>query len=113
MTVKSSETVVDLGKAPTAPFTRDVISLRSGQPAMVSATSTAHVGAFDADLADHVEVDDAAMQLGILDRAEGVDDVGFGKGHGSSTGAGSRRVSVAERSRRSGSPGRTEFPLRA
>ena len=28
------------------------------------------------------EVDDAAVQLGILDGPQGLDDVGFGDGHG-------------------------------
>ncbi len=40
-----------------------------------------YVGVFDGHLADHVEVDDAAVQLGILDRAEGFDDSGLGEGH--------------------------------
>ena len=33
------------------------------------------------DVADHAEVDDRAVQLGILDRAEGLDDL-VGGGHG-------------------------------
>ena len=36
----------------------------------------------DDDVAHHAEVDDAAMQFGILDRSQGVDDLRFGDGHG-------------------------------
>jgi hypothetical protein len=35
----------------------------------------------DGDPPDHVEVDDAAVQLGVFDGAEGVEDLGFGDGH--------------------------------
>ena len=48
---------------------------------MVSATVTSTRGAVDGDAPDHVEVDDAAVQLGVLDGAEGVEDLGFGDGH--------------------------------
>src|SRR5205085_2142013 len=41
-----------------------------------------HVGAVDVDAADHVEVDDAPVQLGVLHGAKSVDDLGFGDGHG-------------------------------
>ena len=33
------------------------------------------------DVAHHVEIDDAAVQLGVLDRAQGLDDLGLGDGH--------------------------------
>ena len=36
--------------------------------------------AVDRDAPHHVEVDDRAVQLGVLDRAQGFEDVGFG-GH--------------------------------
>ncbi len=36
----------------------------------------------DRDRAHHPEVDDAAMELGILHGAQGVDDLGFGDWHG-------------------------------
>ena len=44
-----------------------------------------HVTAVDGDAPDHAEVDDAAVQLGIFDGAQRVDDVGFG-GHGTAPG---------------------------
>ena len=69
-------------RATRASVTRRWISLRSGQPATVSATCTCTLGAVDAHVAHHAEVDDAAVQLGILDGAEGLDDVGLGDGRG-------------------------------
>ena len=69
------EVDVDAGRRPsralTAVVTRSVISARSGQPATVRATVTPTRAAVDADALDHVEVDDAAVQLGVLDRAAG------------------------------------------
>ena len=46
----------------------------------------------DGHALDHAEVDDAAVQLGVLDGAERLDDVGFGGGHGDGAfrGAGAR-----------------------
>jgi len=38
-------------------------------------------GAVDVDATNHVEVDDAPVQLGILHGAKGLDDLGFGDGH--------------------------------
>jgi hypothetical protein len=35
----------------------------------------------DVDATDHVEVDDAAMQLGVLHGPQGLDDLSFGDGH--------------------------------
>jgi hypothetical protein len=40
-----------------------------------------HPGAVDRDAAHHVELDDAAVQLGVLDRPERVEDLGFRDGH--------------------------------
>jgi len=40
-----------------------------------------HAAAVDLDAPDHVELDDAAVQLGVLDRAEGLEDLVFGDGH--------------------------------
>ena len=64
--------------------TRWSISLRSGQPAMVRSMSHRDRGAVDVDVADHAEVDDRAVQLGVFDGAERVDDIGFGEGHANS-----------------------------
>ena len=77
ITVKSSATRVDAGeRRRRAPVTRLLISLRSGQPATVRATVHARPSPPSiADVADHAEVDDAAVQLGVLDGAEGVDDL--------------------------------------
>jgi hypothetical protein len=49
--------------------------LRSGQPATVSAMSMATVPSGRSSVAHHAQVDDAAAQLGILDGAQGVDDL--------------------------------------
>ena len=68
--------------AVTASVTRRWISLRSGQPATVRATrmeARAVVG--ELDVADHAEVDDRPVQLGILDGAEDVDDLVGSDGH--------------------------------
>ncbi len=46
--------------------------------------------AVDAHLTHHVEVDDAAMELGIFDGPEGLDDLGFGDGHVRSSAIGNR-----------------------
>ena len=74
--------VVDAGQARTAPVTRLVISARSGHPATVRATRTATRPPCDVDRADHAEVDDRAVQLGVLDRAQRFDDLVGGDGHG-------------------------------
>ena len=60
-----------------AAVTRCSISLRSGQPGDGEGDEHADraVGA-DVDVADHVEVDDRAVQLGVLDRAQGLEDLG-------------------------------------
>ncbi len=63
-------------------MTRDWISLRSGHPATVRVTSSATDVAVDAHVSHHVEVDDGAVQLGILDGSKGGDDVVDGDGHG-------------------------------
>ena len=39
-----------------------------------------HPASVDGDLLDHVEVDDRLVQLGVLDRAQGLEDGGLG-GH--------------------------------
>ena len=59
------------------------ISLRSGHPATVRATST-DVDAVGPRLgaAHHAEVDDRAVQLGVLDRAQRVDELLGRDGHG-------------------------------
>ncbi len=46
--------------------------------------------AVDGDVADHVEVDDAAVQFGVLDGPQGLEDLLSGDGHraGSRTGSG-------------------------
>ena len=46
------------------------------------------VPAVDGDAAHHVEVDDAAVQLGVFDGAEGLDDLVFGDGHDAPGGSG-------------------------
>ena len=78
ITVKSRATsrhAVERGER--AASTRLLISLRNGQPATVRAMSTsAHVpSASSVGAADHAEVDDRAVQLGILDRPQGLDDL--------------------------------------
>ena len=84
MTVKSRSTPSTPSRPVTAPVTRFWISLRSGQPATVSAIVTPTAGR-RWRCAHHVQVDDAAVQLGVLDRArQGVEDLGFGDGHGRS-----------------------------
>ena len=76
ITVKSRPTAVDAGeRADGAGRPGSVISLRSGQPATVRATSDADAAAVDRDVADHAEVDDDAVQLGVLDGSEGLDDL--------------------------------------
>ena len=80
-TVKSRPTSSTPSRPVTASVTRLLISFRSGQPATVSATRTPTVGPSIDDVADHVEVDDAAVQLGVLDGPEGLEDVGFGDRH--------------------------------
>jgi len=47
----------------------------------VNSIATRSIPASPVTASDHVQVDDAAVQLGILDRAERLDDVGFGDGH--------------------------------
>ena len=80
------EVDVDVGRRPasaaTASVTRLVISARSGQPATVSATVTCTRVAVDRDAPHHVEVDDRAVQLGVLDGPQGFEDVGFGSASG-------------------------------
>ena len=68
----------------TAPVTRLVISLRSGQPATVRATWMPTVPSSPSRLAHHAEVDDRAVQLGVLDRPEGLDELVVRDGHASS-----------------------------
>ena len=46
------------------------------------------VAAVDGGRPDHAEVDDAAVEFGILHRTQGVDDGGFGDGHGDYSRAG-------------------------
>ena len=46
------------------------------------------MAAVDRGRPDHAEVDDAAMEFGILHRTQGVDDGGFGDGHGKDSRAG-------------------------
>ena len=82
MTVKSSATPVTPSSGRTAAVTRFWISLRSGQPATVSATRTPTVpSALQVDVAHHAQVDDRAPQLGILHRAQRFDDLLGGDGH--------------------------------
>ena len=59
-----------------------MISFFSGQPGTVRAmrTATLAVGR-RVDRADHAEVDDRAVQLGILDGTQGVDDLVARDGH--------------------------------
>ena len=40
------------------------------------------VAAVDGGRPNHAEVDDTAMEFGILHRTQGLDDGGFGHGHG-------------------------------
>ena len=59
-----------------------LISLRSGQPGTVRAISTPTVpSAPQVDVAHHAQVDDRAVQLGVLHRAERFDDL-LGGRHG-------------------------------
>ena len=58
------------------------------------------MAAVDRGRPDHAEVDDAAMEFGILHRTQGVDDGGFGDGHGKDS-----------RAERSGGTKRREFLL--
>ena len=64
-----------------AVVTRFWISLRSGQPATVRVTSSDTESPPDLDVAHHVQVDDRAVELGVLDGAKGGDDVVDGDGH--------------------------------
>ena len=74
--MKSRLTLRTPASGDTAPLTRFWISLRSGHPATVRAMRTRDVAVgADVDVADHAEVDDGAVQLGILDRAQGLDDL--------------------------------------
>ena len=107
ITVKSRSTASTPSRAVTASVTRLVISLRSGQPAMVRATWTSTRAAVDGDAPDHAEVDDAAVQLGVLDGAQGLDDVGFGDGHAV---APDGRSAMAGGGRRGGSGGPRRRP---
>ena len=54
--------------------------MRSGHPAIGEGDEHVPTAPSTAHLPDHVEIDDAAVQLGILDGAQGLDDVGFGDG---------------------------------
>ena len=66
---------LDTGQCATsAADTRRWISALSGQPATVSLIATPTLGPSMVTLADHAERHDAAMQLGVLDVAEGVHD---------------------------------------
>ena len=47
------------------------------------------VRAVDRDAPDHVQIDDRAVDLGVLDRAQGLEDLGFG-GHAALSQAESR-----------------------
>ena len=82
ITPKERSTSVDPDRRRARSVTRDWISLRSGHPATVRVTSSATGVAVDAHVAHHVEVDDGAVQLGVLDGSEGGDDVVDGDGHG-------------------------------
>ena len=69
ITPNSTRTSLTPRNSPTAADTRFVISERIGQPSMVeraTSTSTRPRGG-DADVADHVQLDDAAVQFGIVD----------------------------------------------
>ena len=79
MTVRSTSTSATPGERRDRVGDPRVISARSGQPATVRATVTRDVVAVDRDAAHHVEVDDRAVQLGVLDRAQGFEDFGFGR----------------------------------
>ena len=60
-------------------MTRLVISVRSGQPATVSATVTRDPITLDRDAPHHVEIDDRLVDLGVLDGPQGVEDLGFAR----------------------------------
>ena len=47
-----------------------------------------HDGTVDGHAPDHAEVDDAAVELGVLDRTQGFDDIVLGDWHGGSFGEG-------------------------
>ena len=94
MAVKSTWTASTPPRPITAPRTRVLISFFSGQPGRGQGDHHPDVAAGLGDLLDHPEVDDAAVQLRVLDGAEGLDDLGFG-GHsvvlgGSGVGSGAR-----------------------
>ena len=58
------------------------ISLRSGQPATVRATSTdADAVGTQLGATDHAEVDDRAVQLGVLDGTQRLDELLGGDWH--------------------------------
>ena len=62
--------------------TRLWISFFSGQPGTVRATRIGHAAVGGrVDVAHHAEVDDRAVELGILDRTQGLDDLFGGDGH--------------------------------
>ncbi len=63
-----------------ASMSRPISSL-SGQAGVVRSTLRATDDAIDADVLDHVQADDVAMELGVLDVAERVPDGGLGE-HG-------------------------------
>ena len=67
----STLTPVTPGRPRTFDSTSVAIWPRSGQPAVVSATVDGHVAVGgDVDVADHAEVDDAGVQLGVDDPGE-------------------------------------------
>ncbi len=86
ITSKVTRTESTSSRAWTASPTRRSISFFSGQPGTVRATSTWTDAAVDPHEADHAQVDDAAVQFGVLDRSEDVDDLGLGGHRGNLSG---------------------------
>ena len=73
------------------------IWLRSGQAAMVRATSTTTVAALDGDGPDHAEVDDGVAQLGVDHRPQAVADLLLAGVAGAAVRAGGRRSGAVGR----------------